>query len=71
MESRATLKAIPIPLSSSKLQAVPLSSRSHLNRVGEGLHGITGQFQTQVTLTAHLLCYVISLIKARRRLSLS
>lgn len=39
MELQASL-----PPPSTKLQAVPLSSRTHLNRVDEGLHGTTGQF---------------------------
>ncbi|KAG9313439.1 hypothetical protein JVU11DRAFT_5761 [Chiua virens] len=42
MEPQTSLKAIPARSSSAKLQAVPLSTRSHLNRTDEGLHGATG-----------------------------
>lgn len=50
MEHHASSKGIPRgPPSSTKLQAVPLSNRSHLNRADEGLHGTTGQFQKIIT----------------------
>ncbi|KAH0826608.1 hypothetical protein J3R83DRAFT_4972 [Lanmaoa asiatica] len=42
MEHHALSSAILEPPSYSKPQAVPLSTRSHLNRVDEGLHGTTG-----------------------------
>jgi hypothetical protein len=60
MEFQASLKAIPSAPPSTKLQAVPLSSRTHLNRVDEGLHGTTGQFQILIIagVRSSSLCYL-------------